>query len=100
MHWPLGSIDFPGYAHNVNPDVTVPEFVGSLSDTGPREFATGEPNVNEKGRIVSYTVQPGDAVHGIAERFCIDAHSFEAFNDKSGQVLHPGEVLVIRPGYE
>jgi LysM repeat protein len=85
----------PTWAWNTRP-VTKPELVGELFDTGPREYATGQPT-RKAGKIVAYTVQPGDALQAIAKRFCINADTFGLFNHTFGYDLQPGDVLVLRP---
>lgn len=74
-----------------------PELAGELTDTGIREYAVGEPTLNAEGQIVSYTVQPGDAVEAIATRFCIDSSSFGTYNKVTYWAMQPGDVLVLRP---
>lgn len=93
---PTGRINMPSYAYNTEP-VTVPELAGEISDTGPREFASGDPTLNSDGQIVSYTTEPGDAMQAIAARFCIDSYSFASYNHTTGYDIQPGDVLVLRP---
>jgi LysM repeat protein len=73
------------------------ELRGEITDSGPREMATGEATLNDDGQIVAYTIQPGDVLLAIGERFCIDEYSVATHNDVSEWYLQPGEVLVLRP---
>ncbi len=96
VHVAAAWINFPGFGNNTE-EVDAAELVGEITDSGPRDLAAGEPTLNDAGEIVSYTVQPGDAVDAIATRFCIDRYSFKAYNDTSGWDVQPGDVLVLRP---
>ncbi|WP_417554298.1 LysM peptidoglycan-binding domain-containing protein [Microbacterium sp.] len=76
------------------------ELSGEVSDTGVRQYAVGEPTLDAEGRILSYTVAPGDALEAIATRFCIDANSFGTYNKVTYWAMQPGDVLVLRPDPE
>lgn len=93
---PKARINLPGNAYNTRV-VDAPELAGELTDTGIREYAVGEPTLNADGQIVSYTVQPGDALEAIATRFCIDASSVGTYNKVTYWAMQPGDVLVFRP---
>ncbi|WP_308492458.1 LysM peptidoglycan-binding domain-containing protein [Microbacterium terrisoli] len=92
---PTARINMPTYAYNTRP-VSAPELVGVVTDTGALTHASGKPT-RDGGQIVSYIVQPGDALDAIAARFCMDLNSFSAFNHATGRTLQPGEILELRP---
>ncbi len=72
---------------------------GELVDMGVSEFASGEVGYTADGLIETYTVQPGDALIAIGERFCIDYVTVGAYNDRfAPTTIQPGDVLVLRPG--
>ncbi|MCZ4300961.1 MULTISPECIES: hypothetical protein [Microbacterium] len=66
-------------------------------DSGPREFAVGEVGLVD-GIPTTYTVAPGDAIQGIATRFCVFGTGLFYFNDVHLQgTIQPGDVLRLRP---
>lgn len=74
------------------------EMVGAdLVDTGAREFATGEVQVDDQGRPASYTVAPGDVTSVIGDRFCIyNGMALEMLNGyPGGDAIQPGDVLTL-----
>ncbi|BDV31944.1 LysM peptidoglycan-binding domain-containing protein [Microbacterium terricola] len=74
------------------------ELRGELTDMGATEFAGGPVGYNADGLIESYTVQPGDTLIGIGERFCIDFVTVGVYNHRFGSSeIQPGDVLVLRP---
>lgn len=71
---------------------------GELTDMGVSPVAQGEVGYNADGLIQTYTVEPGDTLIGIGERFCIDYVTVGAYNGRFGSaVIQPGDVLVLRP---
>ncbi|MEV8271984.1 LysM domain-containing protein [Microbacterium sp. NPDC077184] len=69
---------------------------GELADQGVREFAAGEAGLDEEGRVVTYTVAPGDALYAISDRFCIaNPHAIDTLNHT--RMIQPGDVLLLRP---
>lgn len=74
------------------------KLAGELTDMGASEFASGEVGYDADGLIETYTVEPGDTLIGIGERFCVDYVTVGAYNDRFGPtVIQPGDVLVLRP---
>jgi hypothetical protein len=69
---------------------------GTLVDHGERDLAAGTPTRNSAGRIVTYTVAPGDALLAIGARFCITNPVAIAELNHS-HVIHPGQVLLLEP---
>ena len=43
-----------------------------MRDIGSIEYATGETVVDDEGQPAAYIVAEGDALHGIADRFCAE----------------------------
>ncbi|WP_431778691.1 hypothetical protein [Microbacterium aurantiacum] len=69
---------------------------GDIPDQGVREFAAGEAGLDDEGRVVTYTVAPGDALYAISGRFCIaNPHSIDTLNHT--RMIQPGDVLLLRP---
>lgn len=72
-----------------------------LVDMGPREFATGEVELDEHGRPLSYTVAPGDVLNVIGDRFCIyNGLMLSQLNNYSPSAqIQPGDVLILDADY-
>lgn len=70
-----------------------------VAGSGPREFARGEVDYDDQGRIAAHTVAAGDVDGVIGERPCIDnGESIRLFNGHKGyESLQRDEVLVIDP---
>ncbi|KDA05231.1 hypothetical protein DC31_02340 [Microbacterium sp. CH12i] len=70
-----------------------------LIDMGPREFAAGAVGLDEQGQIETYTVEPGDALFAIGDRFCFgNALTLGTLNHRCcGTAIQPGDVLYLRP---
>ncbi|MGO1674164.1 MAG: hypothetical protein ACTHXV_09350 [Canibacter sp.] len=51
-----------------------------MRDIGSIEYATGETVVDDEGQPAAYIVAEGDALHGIADRFCTEAFYVEMLN--------------------
>ena len=75
------------------------KLLGELTDMGASEYAAGPVGYDEHGRIETYTVQPGDALAAIGERFCIDYITVGTHNHRMppGKTIQPGDILVLRP---
>lgn len=69
---------------------------GDLVDRGTRELAAGTPGLDDEGRLVTYTVAPGDALYAIGDRFCI-ANALTIATLNHTRTIQPGEVLLLRP---
>lgn len=69
---------------------------GDLVDRGAREFAAGTATVDGAGRVVTYTVAPGDALYAIGERFCI-ANALTIATLNHTRTIQPGEILLLAP---
>jgi hypothetical protein len=61
---------------NATEDRVVGYWYSSLRDVGPIERATGEATYDENGQPVAYVAAPGDTMHAIAARFCIDHYPY------------------------
>ncbi|OBH05564.1 MULTISPECIES: LysM peptidoglycan-binding domain-containing protein [unclassified Mycobacterium] len=63
------------------------------------EAAAEEPAVPEEPAVRTYTVEPGDSLWAIAERFYGDGSKFQVIADASGvpnpDLIQPGQVLTI-----
>ncbi|MFG6403614.1 LysM peptidoglycan-binding domain-containing protein [Microbacterium sp. P04] len=72
--------------------------LGELVDMGATELAAGAVGYNADGQIATYTVEPGDSLISIGERFCVDYVTIGAYNDRFGpSTIQPGDVLILRP---
>ena len=69
---------------------------GDLVDRGARELAAGTAGLDGEGRIVSYTVAPGDALFAIGDRFCI-ANALTIATLNHTRTIQPAEVLLLHP---
>ena len=69
---------------------------GDLVDGGARDLAAGSAGVDDEGRIVTYTVAPGDALYAIGDRFCI-ANALTIADLNHTRTIQPGEVLLLHP---
>ena len=71
---------------------------GELTDMGVSPYASGEVGFTEDGLIETYTVESGDTLIGIGQRFCVDYVTVGAYNDRFGtKAIQPGDVLILRP---
>lgn len=68
----------------------------NLVDRGERDLAAGTTGTDEEGRIVTYTVAPGDALYAIGDRFCI-ANALTLAMLNHTRTIQPGEVLLLHP---
>ncbi|OJV93213.1 MAG: hypothetical protein BGO47_09270 [Microbacterium sp. 67-17] len=75
------------------------KLLGELTDMGTSGYASGPVGYDEQGKIETYTVQPGDALAAIGERFCIDYITVGVYNHRTppGKTIQPGDILVLRP---
>ena len=69
---------------------------GDLVDRGARDLAVGTAGLDDEGRIVTYTVAPGDALYAIGDRFCI-ANALTIATLNHTRTIQPGEVLLLHP---
>jgi hypothetical protein len=69
---------------------------GVLVDRGARGLAAGTAGLDDEGRIVTYTVAPGDALYAIGDRFCI-ANALTIATLNHTRTIQPGEVLLLHP---
>lgn len=69
---------------------------GGLVDRGARDLAAGTAGLDDDGRIVTYTVAPGDALYAIGDRFCI-ANALTIATLNHTRMIQPGEVLLLHP---
>lgn len=67
-----------------------------LIDSGPRNFAEGEVELDGQGRPAMYTVASGDSPIAIGDRFCVDYVTVLQYN-RTWPHIDPGEVLVLSP---
>lgn len=89
------------YIHITKADDSSPwraTLAGDLVDMGPREFAAGEVGYAADGRIATYTVESGDALYAIGDRFCIyNAMTISTLNGYVDRAIQPGHELVLDP---
>ncbi|HVL62513.1 MAG TPA: LysM domain-containing protein, partial [Microbacterium sp.] len=65
---------------------------------GVSPYASGEVGFTADGLIETYTVESGDTLIGIGQRFCVDYVTVGAYNDRFGtKAIQPGDVLILRP---
>ncbi|MBB2974463.1 hypothetical protein FHX49_002546 [Microbacterium endophyticum] len=71
----------------------------NLVDMGVNDTARGEVGYGPDGGIATYTVEPGDALFGIGDRFCIENGLMIATlnGHRGSDAIQPGEVLVLNP---
>lgn len=69
---------------------------GDLVDQGAHDLAAGTPGLDDQGRIVTYTVAPGDSLYAIGDRFCI-ANALTIATLNHTRTIQPGEVLLLHP---
>ena len=76
------------------------KLLGTLVDLGLRDYARGNVVFSDAGRIKSYEVAHGDALIGIAARFCMAGSNLLYANDLhlTSRVLQPGQLLTLDPG--
>ncbi len=67
-----------------------------LIDRGPRELAAGPVGVDDDGVVMTYTVEPGDSLYAIGDRFCI-ANPLSIADLNHTRVIQPGDVLLLHP---
>lgn len=67
-----------------------------LIDRGPRDLAAGPVGVGDGGVVTTYTVEPGDSLYAIGDRFCI-ANPLSIATLNHTRVIQPGDVLLLRP---
>jgi LysM repeat protein len=77
---------FPSISTATNPQTTPVQILPSATFT-PENHATAEP--------ISYTVQAGDTLSGIAEKFGISVEALREANAIKGDLIHIGEQLTI-----
>lgn len=75
------------------------KLLGDLTDMGATEYAAGSVGYNADGQIQTYTVEAGDSLISIGERFCIDYITVAVYNHRTapGKTIQPGDILVLRP---
>lgn len=72
------------------------ELKHELIDLGSRDNAAGDTTLDANGKILSYTVAPGDSPIAIGDRFCVDYITVLQYN-RTWPEIDPGEVLVLSP---
>lgn len=91
---PIISEEFPG--RSVNPwDIPSPSSVLSAATLEPHTTTLVSEKVRDKN--IEYTVQPGDTVSTIAEKFGVSADSISWQNDLTADRIKVGQVLEILP---
>ncbi|MGP3536022.1 hypothetical protein ACTU3I_14580 [Microbacterium sp. RD1] len=69
---------------------------GHLIDRGVNELARGTAGLDAEGNVKTYTVEPGDALYAIGDRFCI-ANALTIATLNHTRTIQPGEVLLLAP---
>ncbi|MDW4573458.1 hypothetical protein R8Z57_11810 [Microbacterium sp. M3] len=69
---------------------------GDLIDRGVNDLARGAVGLDADGDVKTYTVEPGDALYAIADRFCI-ANALAISTLNHTRTIQPGEVLLLAP---
>lgn len=69
---------------------------GEVVDRGVSELARGPVGLDAHGKVKTYTVEPGDALYAIGDRFCI-ANALTIATLNHTRTIQPGEVLLIAP---
>lgn len=69
---------------------------GDLIDRGVNELARGTVGLDAEGNVKTYTVEPGDALYAIGDRFCI-ANALTIATLNHTRTIQPGEVLLLAP---
>ena len=74
----------------ISPPIAVtPQILGALAD--------GADYNNARKEIINYTVQNGDSLWGIAQKFNISIDTVIWANDIGGVIIQPGQKLIILP---
>jgi len=76
-------------------DISVVDGNSLVSVVGPAGSSGDE--IKEKGQINIYVVREGDTISQIAEMFNVSVNTIKWGNDIKGNVLIPGQTLVILP---
>ncbi|QDG54425.1 LysM peptidoglycan-binding domain-containing protein [Persicimonas caeni] len=58
--------------------------------------AAAENNAAEKGKVIHYTVNPGDTLGSIALQFGVDYDDVRAWNELEGLTVEPGQELIVK----
>lgn len=58
--------------------------------------AAAENNAAEKGKVIHYTVNPGDTLGSISLQFGVDFDDVRAWNDLKGLDVHPGQEIIVK----
>lgn len=69
---------------------------GDLIDRGVNELARGTVGLDADGNVKTYTVESGDALYAIGDRFCI-ANALTIATLNHTRTIQPGEVLLLAP---
>ena len=81
------------------PPPPAPEAAPAAEEPVPAPEPSGEPAPAPEPTARSYTVESGDTLWAIAERFYGDGNKYQAIAEASGisnpDLIHPGEVLTI-----
>jgi nucleoid-associated protein YgaU len=81
------------------PEAAAPEAAPAAEEPVPAPEPSGEPAPAPEPTTRTYTVESGDTLWAIAERFYGDGNKYQAIAEASGisnpDLIHPGEVLTI-----
>lgn len=81
------------------PEAAAPEAAPAAEESVPAPEPPGEPEPAPQPAARNYTVEPGDTLWAIAERFYGDGSKYQLIAEASGisnpDLIHPGEVLTI-----
>lgn len=84
------------FSENNENDVNVLAFTEERSLT-PEEVFETEESVKPRSEIVTYTVQKGDTLSGVAEKFNVSSDTIRWENDIKGDSISVGDTLRILP---
>jgi len=93
---PVVASSFPGLSED--PWVETPAPSAVLSSVTEGEEMNTQISEKPRGEIIDYTVQPGDTVSGIAQKFGVSIDTIRWANDLTSiAAIKPGQILKIPP---
>lgn len=93
---PVVASSFPGFASDPWKETPPPSAV--LSSVTEQEELLTQISDKPRGEIVEYSIQPGDTISGIAQKFGVSIDTLRWTNDlTSVAAIKPGQILKIPP---